>query len=350
MDRRKIITPREAIAHAVIRPRNAPRANPSIALSGWVEWTLVDRRGRERAGGASHNMWLDQGLDAIGTVSGAGGMFGWSSSPNKIMQGLPYAAVGTGSAAADPTDTALDNEIARVNTMYDNGSITNNSPGVYTLSKTFLFDYGDANGNLTEWGVAGASSGQLRTRALFLDGAEQPITVTKTSDYQLRLTYSCQLTLTPVALTPASLTIAGIGTLNGDVALCSAGSSRDFFFFTALAAGWLGYAVSLNNQQAGIGLSTDDSWSYGGNLSASGSDRAQTGLAASTYVGGSYQRTYSGSFGPANGNQAGIRQLLGTAAGTRAFTFLIDAGDAFTKTNENILSLTDFITVTWARG
>lgn len=346
--RKRIITPAEALLRARIRPRVAPPVRPSARIRGWVDWRLVDRRGREVRGGQSPNMWLNQGLDAIAAMNGPGGMFGWTSSPNKIMTGLQYAAVGTGSEEPDPTDTTLGAEVGRSNSHYTNGTITNNAPGVYTLSKTLLFDYGEGNGNLTEWGMAGASSGELRTRALFVDDLGSPITITKTSDYQLRLTYNLQLTFTPVELTPASMTITGIGTLNGNIALASGSNNLDFHFFTSLAGGWLGDSIALNNRPAGIGLSTNASYAYGANLNTQLGDRAGT-LQASTYNGGTYSRSYSGTFSPAQGNLTGVRQLLGLAAGARAFTFLVDSEDAFTKTNENILTLENFITVTWGR-
>lgn len=343
MDRRKLLTPPPLLmpSYIRVRDRNAPPARAGAGIRGWVDWALIDRTGKVARGGQSPNIWLDQGLDAIAATS----MFGSQSNSANILTGISHAAVGTGSTAVDPEQTGLIAEVGRTSTTFGDATSTRTANGVYQLSKTFEFDYSVANGNLTEWGMAGASSGSLRTRALFTDEFENPITVVKTSDYKLRLAYTVEITLGPVTLTPASIEITGIGVLNGHFALVggSATTGRlDLRFFNFLAANAIGDATN----QVNCRLHTSGSWAYGTAITASSS----TSASASEYVGGSYTRSLSGFWGTNAGNLTGIRQILGCASNQSAVTFLIDEADAFDKTNENTLTLTDLWTVTWARG
>src|SRR5690606_24396453 len=50
-----------------IRERRPPPARVGASLKGWLEWRLVNRQGREVAGGEGPNLITDQGLDQVAT-------------------------------------------------------------------------------------------------------------------------------------------------------------------------------------------------------------------------------------------------------------------------------------------
>src|SRR5690606_10471019 len=125
---------------------------------------------------------------------------------------------------------------------------TRPSAGVYRLTRHIEFDYDEANGVLTEWGFSSSSSAgsNLFNRALFTDGGGTPEAVTKTDQEKLRLTYTLEVTLSPVSLTAGSFDLTGVGTVNGDYTLIggSAPSSitqrckaPDLLLFSTLARG-----------------------------------------------------------------------------------------------------------------
>lgn len=343
-----ILPPRFAV-----RERNAPPARLGAGINGWVEWALVDRRGRVVSGGQSPNMWLNQGLDELATPTSNASILGRGNNVGSgaALNGVTHAVIGTGSTAVSPSNTALASELSRTSTVLS-GSVNQTRPsnGVYQLTKTFVWDFAQGNGNLTEWGIARSASLGLLTRALFVDASNNPITITKTSDYQLRLAYTLEVTLAPISTEAASINISGIGTVNGDVRLVAGtqgNSMNDFVFLFDWAAGGTSPAA---------GLSTDTTFTYTGDLSVPAAGQANVNTPAA-YTPGSYERTCSHAWGVSNGNLAGIRSIigcgyLGNITGHRlsGFTFLIDSGDAFTKTSVDQLVLTDLFTVSWGRG
>lgn len=117
------------------------------------------------------NLIVNNGLDLLGT--------------NTFNQSIIYAYVGTSSTAPDNTDTALGAQIAATNSNGLGGSNTSNntgSPYYFGYKYVKRFAKGDAAGNLAEVGVGRNSAGDnLFSRALILDGAGNPTTLTITS-------------------------------------------------------------------------------------------------------------------------------------------------------------------------
>lgn len=355
--RRRIITPAEAIARARIRPRNAPRVRMHAGMEGRIRWGLIDRSGREVRGGEQHNLLLDSFLDYIATSTHPVGFTGYNWTTNLIQESFDYCAVGTGSAEPDVTDTALGSEVARTGTALGTTN-ARTSNGVYEVSDTYEFDFAEANGNLTEWGMAPESTGGLHVRELFRDEVGDPVTVTKTSDYKLRVVYTFTVTLTPTTLTPGSFAITNIGTINGDYLWMggkSAAIGADLMTFAAVAAGSLVTSIGAFGSTIGTGYPTKYPSAYtylakyDGRFSHAGS------CTVAPYTGGTYERTVTEvEMGTADGNQEwkDITVFRASPVSTYkrgAFVFAIDAGDRFTKDDLHILTIDNPITVSWGR-
>lgn len=341
-----------------VRDRHAPSPRVSAGIEGWVSWGLYDRKGRQVQGGEQHNLILNGMLDDIATntvTSGTGG--GSRAGISAFPAYLTHFAVGTGSTAPDVTQTALVSELARTTTEISY-TVTRPSNGVYNLALEREFDFGVGNGNLTEFGFARGASANMLVRELFRNEGGTPITVTKTSDFKLRIKYTLTITLTPVTLTEASFNISGIGTINGDHAWvgAAAGSNMaDLATFARLARGLTGTGI---NSCQGL-LSTSSTWSYATNIDgevASGGGIA-TSMTPNGYTSEDYARSVEAAlWSTANGNVTGIRSISaqwGGNTGGQVFVgwrFVIDSGDAFTKDNLHMLTLDDMLNVSWDRA
>lgn len=181
-----------------------------------MSWHLEDERGAVTEQGAEiHNMILDTALDYFGTGT--------------MWDIMNYCAVGTGSAAPAVTQTALTAEIARSGNVVDSGAAWP-ADGVLELFTSKQFDFSQANGNLTEWGMSAASAGTLHVRELFRDGGGNPTVVTKTSASRLVLKYRLRLAVTPVVARPFAVPVAGLGTLEGTE--CMTGGPNSYTLWT----------------------------------------------------------------------------------------------------------------------
>ncbi len=335
MTPRKVLTPAEAIARARITPRQPGPARARGGLRGWIEWELIDRQGRAVKGGQQSNLILNTGLDYVASWalgnSHAGTAYGWQG----------FAAVGTGSTEPDVTDTELVAELARSNTtIASNTSVPTAGVGIYTVTKEF--DFGVANGNLTEWGFAPASTGNLSVRELFRDELGDPVTVTKTSDFKLRITYSIELTITPAATPePFTWTVTGLGAIGAEHTFNAlALSSNRFSDWTRGRTMWM----QIQSQAWAYGTSSNNV-SGVGTIVMPGAD---------AYVPGSYERVYAGDtvWGTAAGNVYWVSVRggeIGTGRGM-SWGFTVDVADRFTKDDEHIMTVSDFVTMSWARG
>lgn len=346
------MTPRKPIiygpdGHPIVRARDrhAPKPRIGAGLEGWVSWGLIDRQGRVVKGGEQHNLFLDAGLEAL------------TSSALVSESWFTHAAVGTSSVEPDATDTALGNELARSGTVLSAlDGTTEVSNGVYELTRTWEFGYGVANGNLAELGIARASTGGLVVRELIRDVGGTPITITKTSDYLLRVTYTFTVSLTPTEFTPTSFEITGIGLISGNYMFIgeTSGNSRTpdlrVFGQTAAAAA----QGSSNSYYEVSASSTPMTGVY--KQSISSTDLSHGSASFSPYVGGTYERSVSGMFGVSQANIpiATIGLSVRTApagAGQRlGFGFVIDPGDRFTKDSLHTLTIDDILSVSWGRA
>lgn len=330
-----------------VMERHAPNARQRAGLEGWVSWGLIDRKGREVTGGEQHNLILDTFLNEIAATP--------IDPPSAFFS---HFAVGTGSTAPNETDTALDNEIARTTTQIAS-SVSRSADGVYQLVVEREFDFTEGNGNLTEFGFAGGSSSPMLVRELFRDGGGNPITVTKTSDYKLRIRYELELALTPVLPTPGSFTITGIGVVNGDFRFI--GGPDNSTFRTDLAAfGYLTRAFVTPRGNGG-GFADADTWpvyEYPTSIRNLGTDDYASVNTHSTFTPGAWERSLSVTFGTGRANKL-IASLgvLGREAASgvnprqaAGFVFNIDEGDRFTKDNLHTLTINDLVTVSWGRA
>lgn len=335
-----------------VNDRLAPRPKPGAGLEGWVSWRLIDRRGREMAGGEQHNLILNTFLDRLATTSATYGTY------LSFASELSHFAVGTGSTPPSVTDTALDNEIARTTTQISS-TTTRVADGVYELVVEREFDFGAGNGNLTEFGFASGAGGDMLVRELFRDGGGTPITLTKTSDYKLRIKYTHTLTLTPTFpnLSPHSFSIAGVGSISCAVGWIGGGTTGigsilDLGAFSCAAAG-KSFTGSAPYGAAGVASAVPSAYaSAGPSVVAATQADAHT---PSTYTPGTYERTSEAVFGADRGNLtiatigvAGGNN--GTGTGYLGLVCVVDANDRFTKDSLHALTLTDMFTVSWGRA
>ncbi len=152
------------------------------------------------------NLITDAGLDAIvGTVDDQNALF-------------DFLGVGTDSTVPTVSDTTLGSEVDRTDSS--EGFDTEETVGYVTGSDDFdgpyhfkrfvrVFVEADGNGNLTElaW-FRDAAGSTMVVRSLFKDGGGTPVTVTKTSADQLKVTYEMRL-YPPIGETPEQLRTGG---------------------------------------------------------------------------------------------------------------------------------------------
>lgn len=342
-----VVTPGVRTGPVQIRERRAPQANPRATIQGWLDWRLVDRAGTERDGGQQSNLWLDQGLERMPFSSGSYGPFDtkktWNSNPEDFFS---HFAVGTGSTEPTVLDTALVSELARTGQLQDY-AYTEVSAGVYDLMIEREFDFAEANGNLTEWGVADGAVGNLLVRELFRDELGDPVTVTKTSDYKLRLKYTCRVSLEPVTDTVASFDITGIGTINGVYRFHVGSSSfQDLCAFSNLMRG--------HTSTSGYGYNTGFNASSSA-LPPRGTDMIVFAMPTNdidieAYVSGSQQRKITECRWGTSSKNFTWATLAWSRDRIPGFGFLIDLADRFTKDDEHIITLTDPMRVSWDRA
>lgn len=181
----------------------------NVTMNGRLHYQMIDRDGNVAVDGEQSNLFLDQGVSNLNSAG---------------LSGFIYrVAVGTGSSVPAVTQTGLDSMLAHTRNAfpgynYNDVNTVRVSPGVYDISKGYEFDFSEANGNLTEWGAYSGGYNSIdnaTSRELFRDNNGNPVTLTKTADYKLRLVYTVRFTFGPVVPTPFSCVIDGIGTVTG---------------------------------------------------------------------------------------------------------------------------------------
>jgi len=134
------------------------------------------------------NLITDNGMDAIGNREAS------------LTNLFAYLGVGTDNTTPAVTDSTLGSEVDRTNSNGGfsseefNGYVTGSGGPLdapyWFVQKVRVFTEGEANGNLTELGWFRLSvGGTMIVRSLFKDGGGSPVTVVKTSDDQLKVTY-----------------------------------------------------------------------------------------------------------------------------------------------------------------
>jgi hypothetical protein len=212
----RIIVPRISIRHLLPpEPEIAVRLQPQYLH--WQVGRYKERivsgpgglgRGRiwvpEREG-EQHNLILTQTYDSLIPLYGLVGLGN-------------YAVIGTGSAAPNPSQTGLVNEVARTDedTVPPLSEDTEPTPGQAVFKRVREFTEDQVGGrNLTEWGFSpvGVPGGNLMCRELFRDGSGNPVVLTLAPDQRLRLVYNYSFSYTPAIGTAqdVSVNIAGLG-------------------------------------------------------------------------------------------------------------------------------------------
>ena len=226
------------------------------------------------------NLILNQGLDRIG-VGGA----------------YSVCRVGSGTGTPAVTDTALQAPVGisyaittQTQTQYD-------SPSWHSrIVRTWRFNPGEADGNLSEVGVGTPTI--LFSRARILDLENNPTTITILPEEYLDVTYE----LRHYAPTSDVLQTINISGINYDVIV--RGSAIN-------STPWLGSSIPSN----GAGNPIANIYSYTGNIGTNTSSPSGTQVTGGTlynpltYAPGSYQNTYPFQLGLGTANIGGIRSF-----------------------------------------
>lgn len=302
----------------------------SVKFKGHFKVELLDGQGRVKKCLEFDNLITDAGLDFI--------------SSNTISVCDQYAAVGTGSTTPTTADTTLAAEVtpSSSNRTNSNGSITetlvytSGTPDFWTSSKTYLFDFAQGNGNLTEIGLFSASSsGTMWTRQLLKDSGGTPTTITKTSSDQLRITYTLQI-YPPSDDVTDTITIS---TVDYDTTVRAANASHADNWDTLLKNGM----VFCDNRPR---TSTDSlaarTGQPGGTLTSASSQTRTTYVSGNFYI----ESTDVWNISSGSSNVASVL-ILGNASGGGGSEMQIGFSPSLPKTATNQLTLVN--RYTWGR-
>lgn len=149
--------------------------NLRTEISGWFKLVAIKPDGSKRIlADWFPNLITNGGLDRYGAYND------W----------LYYCQVGSGSTPPTVNDTQLESKIAATNTAAAMvGGVMPSSPYYAYRTNTYRFAQGVAAGNISEVGIGWTATGTLYSRALILDGAGQPTTLTILSDETLDVVY-----------------------------------------------------------------------------------------------------------------------------------------------------------------
>ncbi len=281
-----------------------------VGIAGEIE-IYTDKRGLLAK---FDNIFLDQGLNALGTMTMPG-----------------YVWVGSGNTAPLPTNTTLANLVAKSSSpspRIPNDYGVNGTAPYYTYSRQgFRFNAGDAAGNLSEVGLG--SSSILFTRALIKDANGVPTTLTILPDEILDISYTVRI-YAPVQDVVGSITLGGnLGGTYSYVMRASAvtthGYGNTYNWAAMRSANYAGSAIVYTGP---IGTITQ---------SPSGSSDAVT-VPNLGYINNSYKGRVVVSPSTTQGNLAGgiksIKYTLGWGS------YQIEFTPAIPKTNLDVLNLT----------
>lgn len=245
---------------------------------------------------------------------------------------LNCCQVGTGATAAAATDTALQTYVAGTSTVL---SSTIGEAGTYYhwRQKVYQFALGAAEGNISEVGIASATTGNVFSRALVVDGGGSPTTVTVLSMEYLEVTYEIRFYVASADV-PHTLTIESVG---------RTGTLR------AAYADQPGYGRNIGNI---ITLSSNAMTFYTGAIGSITGFPSGTLMVSSigtvdldAYSGGTYQRVATWYIGTTQANHA---SGIGAVRFTTPFgAFQVDFSPVLDKdaTKDMYFSLT----LTWGR-
>lgn len=349
-------------------------------LRGRVRWQVLDERGvpevpRTASGHAigpqdgveQPNLITNLGLDAVVTEDV------FATSPASTLTWRRRLAVGTGSTAPDVTDTTLDAEVQRDATSgtFSNGSTSyelDNVANVWRATSlvTRLVTM-TADRNLTEFGLAQATTADLRIRELFRDGIGDPVTISLLNGKTIRMDHTLTVEIAaPVAGNAASINVeeydaanALVATIPYDVVyggrIWSANSGTIASTLPEIFEQWNPSKTSpagVSARRVYVSLAYTRESASQMNSSVV---EPETGIAASAeaYVGGSYERIRRVTFatGQSNGAWYGIWFSDSTFNQSQRHGGIhVQFDDPTTYTKVNTDTLRVGLVSTWARA
>lgn len=236
--------------------------------------------------------------------------------------------VGSGGTPPAVTDSNLASFLATRN-QTSSANTTQPTPPYYA-STTFVYEFpaGVATGNISEVGVGWAAVGSLFSRALILDGAGNPTTITILADEILRVSYQLRYYV-PTADLTGSITLNGVATAwtsrASDVTNSAAWSS----------AGYRSAAFTTGNVSEQRAHEGDIAEVTG---TPAGASSSRTSAVDAAYSAGSYGRSGTVTWGVNAANfAAGIKSIY-TGHGVGAYQ--ISFTPAIAKVSTQELSLT----------
>ena len=306
-------------------------------LAGEYRMVVQHADGTAKDTGWFHNLILDSGLNHIGS--------GFQDAL------LAYARVGTGTSTPVVTQAQLDSQLA-VSTSSSSSAtaVTNDGSPLYrsTLTFTYVFNQGAVVGNITEVGIGWATTGAtLFSRALMLDNAGSPTTVTLVALDQLTVYY--RLRITPPLTDGVGSVTLGATTYNYTSRILQAsnfGAIQYMFLYGFQYFGQV-YATVTQTYGAGAGLAP---------ITATAPTGSQTGAVPTTdakanaYTLGTFYRDTPVTWPIGSGNATGGIQALALTVGYpyQQFRFQIVFATPIPKTNTNVLILN--FRFSWGRG
>jgi len=237
------------------------------------------------------NLITDWGLNARATVGPA-----------------KWCHVGTGNTAPVNTDTTLATWLASTNSTVSSANLSANSgsPPYYNFHRqTFRFEAGDAEGNVAEVGIgpAGASTDELFSRALILDGLGDPTTITVLSDEVLDVEYELR-NYSPTTDSVFTITDATTG-IEHEVTVRASNANTAVsatYSHARYSASWTGSGTSRRSYTGAIGSVTE--------IPSGSNTGGSTGMANIGYSNNSLEKRGVMSWGLSDGNVGdGIRSI-----------------------------------------
>jgi hypothetical protein len=202
-----------------------PRLSPGglvipvrIGIRGEAHWRVYDERGvpevpRSPSGVAlgpvegvrQSNLVTNHGLDALADSNNSVLFIAFGNSSQEALNWRRRMALGTGSTTPHVDDTELDNEVQRVSSAGVFDPIPDGNNGIGELDTSGSPHYWrwrgrivraatmSADRNLTEFGLAHATTADIRIRELFRDELGDPVTISLLTGKILRLDHTVHL-------------------------------------------------------------------------------------------------------------------------------------------------------------
>lgn len=296
-----------------------------IGVRGRFTLQAKNRLGRVTRERAFDNLLTDLGLDALG-VDGA-----------RFL----YAHVGTGTSAPTAADTSLGNFGVGFSASSEVGyGNSGSSPYIAWCRQSGTSAVGGATGTWTEVGMSRqAADGGLRSRALILDGDDNPSSFPVLSDESLTVTYEMQIMLPE---TPAKKEILLSGTPY-DTTTQLGGINRNDWAPRKLTStnSWNWEPSNATFPSAAYSASPSGLTSISGGGSNMG---GSSSISAAAYSTGNYHRDISATWNP--GVATGVIKCV--RIGLRHGLLFCIYDDTITKGVDD--RLTQNIRISWARA